>query len=96
MTILARLGAGRILLHLIAMLGDRCVRFHVEGIARELLWIAAGLAMLGRAPSRLLAALTLYLAQPIKYPNCGAISSARRSPRPWVAIDEMMKAHMHH
>jgi hypothetical protein len=67
MTILARLGAGRILLHLIAMLGDRGVRFHCEGIARELPWIASRLAMLIRAPSRLPAALTLYLAQPIKH-----------------------------
>ena len=67
MTILARLSVGRILLHLIAMLGDRSVRFHFEGIARELPWIASGLAMLTRAPSRLLAALTLYLAQPIKH-----------------------------
>ena len=67
MTILARLSVGRILLHLIAMLGDRSVRFHFEGIARELPWIASGLAMLTRAPSRPLAALTLYLAQPIKH-----------------------------
>jgi len=67
MTILARLSVGRILLHLIAMLGDRGVRFHFEGIARELPWIASVLAMLTRAPSRLLAALTLYLAQPIEH-----------------------------
>jgi hypothetical protein len=67
MTILARLSIGRILLHLIAMLGDRSARFHLEGIARELPWIASGLAMLAHAPSRLLAALTLYLAQPIKH-----------------------------
>jgi len=49
MTILARLSAGRILLHLIAMLGDRSVRFHFEGMARELPWIASALAMLIRA-----------------------------------------------
>jgi len=67
MTILARVSAGRILLHLIAMVGDRSVRFHLEGIARELPWIASGLAMLTRAPSRLLAAMTLYLAQPIRH-----------------------------
>jgi Permuted papain-like amidase enzyme, YaeF/YiiX, C92 family len=67
MTILARISVGRILLHLIAMLVDRSVRFHFAGIARELPWIASGLAMLIRAPSRLLAALTLYLAQPIKH-----------------------------
>ena len=67
MTNLARLSVGRILLHLIAMLGDHNVRFHFEGIARELPWIAAGLAILARAQSRLLAALTLYLAQPVKH-----------------------------
>ena len=66
MTILARL-SGRILLHLIAMLGDHSVRFHFEVIARELPWIASGLAMLTRASRRLLAAPTLYLAQPIKH-----------------------------
>ena len=66
MTTLAQYGAGRILLHLLAMMGDRCIRFHFEGIVRELPWIASGLAMLTAAPSRLLAALTLYLAQPIK------------------------------
>jgi hypothetical protein len=38
---LARFSAGRILLHLLAMLGDRCVRFHVAGIIRELRWAAA-------------------------------------------------------
>jgi len=67
MTTLAQYSAGRILLHLLAMMGDRCVRFHFEGVVRELPWMASGLAMLTRAPSRLLAALTLYLAQPIKH-----------------------------
>ncbi len=67
MTILAQFSPGRILLHLLAMLGDRCVRFHFEGIARELPWITSGLAMLTRASRRLLAASTLYLAQPIKH-----------------------------
>ena len=38
MTILARLSVGRILLHLLAMLGDQCFRFHFEGIVRELPW----------------------------------------------------------
>jgi hypothetical protein len=67
MTILARFSVGRILLHLLAMMGDHSVRFHFEGIARELPWIASGLAMLTRAPSRLLAAFTVYLAQPINH-----------------------------
>ena len=67
MTILARFSVGRILLHLLAMHGDRCVRFHLEGIVRELPSIALGLAMLSRMHSRLLAAVTLYLARPIKH-----------------------------
>ena len=67
MTILARLSFGRILLHLLAMLGDRSVRFHLEGIARELPSIASGRAMLTRLRARLLAAVALYLAQPIKH-----------------------------
>ena len=67
MTILARLSVGRILLHLLAMMGDRYVRFHLEGIVRELPSIASGLAMLTRMRGRLLAAVTLYLAQPIKH-----------------------------
>lgn len=28
--------SGRIVLHVLAMLGDRCVRFHLAGIRREL------------------------------------------------------------
>jgi len=36
MTILTRLNVGRILLHLLAMLGDRCVRFHLDGIVNDL------------------------------------------------------------
>jgi len=45
MMALARFSSGRILLHLIAMLGDRCTRFHAAGIIRELSWIAAPLAL---------------------------------------------------
>lgn len=67
MTILARSSVGRILLHLLAMLGDRCVRFHFEGILRELRWITSGLAMLARVRNRLIAASALYLTQPIKH-----------------------------
>jgi hypothetical protein len=67
MTILARFSAGRILLHLLAMLGHRCVRFHLEGIVRELPSIASPLGLLARLRSQAVAALTLYLAQPIKH-----------------------------
>jgi len=39
MLTLARFRLGRVLLHLLAMLGDRCIRFHVAGIMRELPWL---------------------------------------------------------
>jgi hypothetical protein len=38
---LAQFGSGRILLHLLAMAGDRAVRFHAAGIMRELPWRGA-------------------------------------------------------
>ena len=69
MTTLARFSVGRILLHLLAMLGDRCLRFHVTGIIRELPWGAEALTLLTRARTRLFGALVLYLARPIKYSN---------------------------
>jgi len=82
MTLLARLSVGRILLHLLAMMGDRCVRFHLEGIVRELPSIASGLAMLTRMRGRLLAAVTLYLAQPIKH----SIASRDSDPQSLAAV----------
>jgi hypothetical protein len=33
---LARYSAGRIVLHLLAMVGDHCIRFHLDGVIREL------------------------------------------------------------
>jgi hypothetical protein len=36
MLTLARFSFGRILLHLLAMAGDRALQFHAAGIAREL------------------------------------------------------------
>jgi len=74
MTTLARFSAGRILLHLLAMLGDRCVRFHVAGIMREVTLVATALTLLTRARIRLIGALVLYLARPIKH--CGSEPSA--------------------
>jgi hypothetical protein len=65
MATLAHFGVGRILLHLIAMLGDRCVRFHVAGILRELAWVAAPLSLLAGMHTRLIGALVLYLAKPV-------------------------------
>jgi hypothetical protein len=61
MVTLARFSVGRILLHLLAMAGDRCVRFHVEGIIRELPWIAAGPTLLTRMLTRVIGELVLYL-----------------------------------
>ena len=54
MTTLARVSVGRILLHLLAMLGDRCVRFHVAGIMREIAPVAAP-GLLARMQARLIA-----------------------------------------
>ena len=67
MATLASLSSGRILLHLLAMLGDRCVRFHVAGIIRELPWVGAAMMLLTRTRARLISALVLYLAKPIKH-----------------------------
>jgi hypothetical protein len=67
MVTLARFCVGRILLHLLAMAGDRCVRFHVAGIIRELPWVAAALTLLTRMRTRVIGELALYLAQPVKH-----------------------------
>lgn len=67
MTTLARFCVGRILLHLLAMAGDRCVRLHVEGIIRELPWVARAMTLLTRMRGRLIGELVLYLARPVKH-----------------------------
>jgi hypothetical protein len=69
MLTLARSRLGRVLLHLLAMLGDRCVRFHVAGIMRELPCVAAAPTLLARLRTRLIGALVLYLAQPVGHSN---------------------------
>ena len=48
-------------------MGDRSVRFHVEGIVRELPSMASALRLLALLRRKAAAALTLYLAQPIKH-----------------------------
>ena len=63
---LHRCSLGRVLLHLIAMLGDRAVRFDAAGIARELSWVAGATALLAQVHTRLVHGLTLYLAQPVE------------------------------
>ena len=67
MVTLARFRVGRILLHLLAMAGDRCVRFHVAGIVRELSWVSRALTLLTRMRARVIGELVLYLAQPVKH-----------------------------
>jgi hypothetical protein len=82
MTTLARFPVGRILLHLLAMLGDGCVRFHVAGIMREIAPVAAAAALLARIHSRLIDSLVRYLTRPIKH---GALA-ATADPRSLSAI----------
>jgi hypothetical protein len=67
MLIFARWRFGRVLLHLLAMLCDRHVRFHFKGMIRELPWLAVPRVMLRRARVQLVDALVLYLAQPLKH-----------------------------
>ena len=67
MTTVARFRVGRILLHLLAIPGDRCVRFHAAGIIRELPPVAVAVTLLARIRTRVMAALALYLAQPVKH-----------------------------
>jgi hypothetical protein len=76
MSTLVRYPAGRIILHLLAMLGDRCVRFHAAGIIRELSRAAAAPPWLVRLRSRLVGALVLYLARPIRDYAPGAPADA--------------------
>jgi len=58
---------GRVLMHLVAMLGDRAIRFHAAGIARELSWMAGATALVSPVRTRLVAALARYLAQPVTH-----------------------------
>jgi hypothetical protein len=66
MAILALFGAGRILLHLLAALGDGCFRFHAAGIMRELSRLATAAAQLTRMAALFVSALVLYLGNRIK------------------------------
>jgi hypothetical protein len=81
MVTLANFAVGRILLHLRAMLGDGCVRFHVAGIIRELPWFEAALTPLTRARTRLTGALVLYLAKPVKRYSLATPADARSFAR---------------
>lgn len=67
MATLARFSLGRVLLHLFAMLGDQAIRFHAAGMLRELPWLAEARLLPGRVRGRLMSALALYLAKPVKH-----------------------------
>jgi hypothetical protein len=67
METMARFSVGRILLHLLAMLGDRCVRFHVAGIVREIAPLAAAPALVARMRARAIDRLVRYLTGPSKH-----------------------------
>ena len=64
---LARFSLGRVILHLLAMLGDDAFRFHSAAIVRELSWAAGVTALTERTRARLLEMLTRYLAQPSRH-----------------------------
>jgi hypothetical protein len=67
MATLARFCLGRILLHLLAIVGDGCVRFRVAGIMRELPWVSAAPMLLARMRARVIDAFVLYATQPVKH-----------------------------
>jgi hypothetical protein len=77
MRTLAHYCVGRILLHLLALLGDRCVRFHVAGIMRELPWVAAASTLPARMRARLVSALALYLTQPAGHSSPATVADTR-------------------
>ena len=84
MAILALYGGGRILLHLLAALGDRCFRFHAGGIMRELAAFATAATVLIRMPARLLTALALYFGKRAKSPIS---ATAARATKAWPERD---------
>ena len=77
MTTLARFSVGRILLHLLAMLGDRCVRFHAAGIMREVSTIAVAPVLRARIRARLIWLLVRYFSHPSKHCTAATTSDAR-------------------
>jgi hypothetical protein len=82
MTTLARSSLGRILLHLLAVLGDGCVRFHCAGIAREFAGAAAAYGLLLRLRARFIDAILRYLTAPLGH--CASASVA--DPRALAAV----------
>ena len=84
MAILALFGGGRILLHLLAALGDGCFRFHAGGIVRELSAFATAATLITRIPARSASALVLYLAKRIK---SSVSATAAPSTKAWPERD---------
>lgn len=62
---IASRSSGRVLLHLVCMIGDRSVRFHVDGIMREFSLIAAAHSFASTARHCITAALLRFLARPV-------------------------------
>ena len=79
MAILALYGGGRILLHLLAMMGDGCFRFHAEGILRELSPLATAATLLARTPARLASALALYFGKRANSPISATAARATKA-----------------
>src|SRR5262249_44547914 len=77
---LAGCSAGRIALHLLAMSGDRCVRFHVAGILRELPWVSAVWSLLARTGKHLSESVIHYLAEPPSADPTAAIDAQTLAP----------------
>lgn len=74
---LARFASGRIVLHMLAMVGDRCVRFHTAGIARELSTIKSARRLRARLGARVIDWLVRYVSQPSKLPIATAKADAQ-------------------
>ena len=77
MSTLARSTTGRIVLHVIAMAGDRCVGFHSAGIARELSTIKWARGWAFRLHTLLIDWLVRYVSQPSKLRIDAAKADAR-------------------
>jgi hypothetical protein len=82
MTVLAGSSVGGIVLHLLAMVGDRCVRFHAAGIARELFASGSTAVLSVRIRACLIERLVRYVRQPSKH----AITATRPDTQSLAAI----------
>jgi hypothetical protein len=69
MTTLARSSVGR---HFPAILDDRWNRLDIAGVFKQFRWIATATAPLARARNRMIGAVALYLAKPVKHSSPAA------------------------